>query len=48
MSLHELRIKVITIDMVGQEFEPKRRSIMQREKQNTDEGKSGKILKVEI
>jgi len=31
MSLHELKMKVLTIDMLVQEFEPKRKSIMQRE-----------------
>ena len=48
ISRHELNMKTISIDLLGQEFQPKRKSIMQRGKKSTYQGKSGKILKVEI
>jgi hypothetical protein len=41
-------MKAITIDMLGQEFEPKRESIMQWGKRVLIKEKRGKILKVEI
>lgn len=48
ISRHELNMKTISVDLLGQEFQPKRKSIMQRGKKSTYQGKSGKILKVEI
>ena len=48
MSHHDLTMKAMAIDMLGQEFEPKRKSIMQRGKKELIKEKCGKISKVEV
>jgi hypothetical protein len=40
MLRHKLKMKAITIDMLGQESEPKRKSIRQRRKKSTYQGKT--------